>query len=807
MEMVHRHGSRKRLIAPLLLVLAVFGLHHAAAPSPTQSAYRAARTALDRGETARATELVDAALAAAATRKDDVWPLKILRAELLWRKGDAKTAASLFRPEPPVSLRTSEAAVYRLILLARTDRQPKHLATARSLAEKYHPRLLPHIAVSEIPNADPKSAARIVATALRQARANKDENAEARVLAAHGFWLTGQERYSEAITVFEKALPIARKLGLVPTQVSIEGNLGWAYMGLGDVDTAEQFFASADATARARQLVGERLPWTIQLGNVAFNRDNFSAAAERYSEAVPLARSSGAQRDLGHALENLATIALKQGRMAEARQRHQEARLLKEKINDSIELARSDLVSAELADASGNVDEARVILERLAKTEAHPSIQWEALGELAGLHLKTKNEALAERDFREALETVRETRSSIDRNLRVGFLSHSLTILNSYLDFLIDKGRVLDALAATESYRTQTLQEGLGDTKASKLDAVAVAKNANATVLCYWLGKKRSFMWVVTPTEVTFRPLPAAANIIKAAAAYQRELRGPRGTLTLSGNRGQDLYRTLVEPAGAIGSRVVVVPDGILHTINFETLVVPGPTPRYWIESAIIRNAGSLQLLARRQTKPSASPSMLLVGDPPSPEASFPPLPHAAREVDSVARQFTKPVVLRRQQATPAAYKSAKPGEFDYLHFVAHGVGTRQTPLDSAVILARDKTNEYRLSARDIVNTPLRAQLVTISSCHGAGSRTYAGEGLVGLAWAFLSAGADQVIAALWEVDDKATPDLMKEMYEKIRAGQEPAIALRNAKLGFLRSGTIRSKPSYWAPFVLYTGR
>jgi CHAT domain-containing protein len=135
------------------------------------------------------------------------------------------------------------------------------------------------------------------------------------------------------------------------------------------------------------------------------------------------------------------------------------------------------------------------------------------------------------------------------------------------------------------------------------------------------------------------------------------------------------------------------------------------------------------------------------------------------------------------------------------VHFVAHGVATRKRPLDSAVILAGD-----RLLAREILQSPLQARLVTISSCHGAGSRTYAGEGVVGLAWAFLSAGADQVIAALWEVDDQSTPALMEQLYAGIRAGRSPAVALRDAKLRLVRAKNVNRRPRYWAPFVLYAG-
>jgi CHAT domain-containing protein len=138
------------------------------------------------------------------------------------------------------------------------------------------------------------------------------------------------------------------------------------------------------------------------------------------------------------------------------------------------------------------------------------------------------------------------------------------------------------------------------------------------------------------------------------------------------------------------------------------------------------------------------------------------------------------------------------------VHFVAHGTASRIRPLDSAVILSPDGKKGPRLFARDIAERPLFARLVTISSCEGAGSATYAGEGLVGLAWAFRRAGAEQVIAALWEVKDNAAPQLMNHMYAAIRGGSDPADALRQAKLNLLRSPTVLRQPKYWAPFVIY---
>ena len=91
-------------------------------------------------------------------------------------------------------------------------------------------------------------------------------------------------------------------------------------------------------------------------------------------------------------------------------------------------------------------------------------------------------------------------------------------------------------------------------------------------------------------------------------------------------------------------------------------------------------------------------------------------------------------------------------------------------------------------------------------ACYGSGSRVYGGEGLIGLSWAFLRAGAHYVVGSLWEVSDIATPQLMDQMYSELEAGRSPDAALRDAKLSLLHSQGIFRKPLYWATFQLYGG-
>ena len=168
---------------------------------------------------------------------------------------------------------------------------------------------------------------------------------------------------------------------------------------------------------------------------------------------------------------------------------------------------------------------------------------------------------------------------------------------------------------------------------------------------------------------------------------------------------------------------------------------------------------------------------------------------------------LTIETVFAGPKASPSAYLDSNPAQFAYIHFVAHAFASRADPLDSAVILSGGGAGEdsFKLYARDIMRRPINAQLVTISACNGSGARSYAGEGLVGLSWAFLRAGAHSVIGALWEATDDSTPRLMDTLYQGLEDGQTPASALRRAKLTVLHAPGKFRRPYYWAPFQIYT--
>jgi CHAT domain-containing protein len=336
-----------------------------------------------------------------------------------------------------------------------------------------------------------------------------------------------------------------------------------------------------------------------------------------------------------------------------------------------------------------------------------------------------------------------------------------------------------------------------------------IARKSGAVLLSYFMGPTRSHAWVVTAGEFHHVALPPAAEIEALVREYKNaiEIR-VADPLRTHIPAAETLYRILLEPVRQWippGSRVILATDGVLHGLNLEALAQPaaaGEPPHYFLESVTMEIAPSLALLADPPRHTNAPQRLLLLGDPAVTDNSFAPLAYAAGEMESVRRSFGGPeqVVLAGTAASPAAYRAAGPERFSAIHFTAHAQANKESPLDSAVLLTGGK-----LYAREVMDMPLNADLVTVSACRGVGLRTYSGEGLVGFAWAFLHAGARHVIAGLWDVNDQSTAALMDVLYREMAAGKTASEALRAAKLSLLASSGNLRKPYYWAPFQLYT--
>src|SRR5262249_29943069 len=157
--------------------------------------------------------------------------------------------------------------------------------------------------------------------------------------------------------------------------------------------------------------------------------------------------------------------------------------------------------------------------------------------------------------------------------------------------------------------------------------------------------------------------------------------------------------------------------------------------------------------------------------------------------------------------ANRAMATSAALGQYRYLHFATHGLLDNEHPelsgLAFSLVDRQGAEQNGYLRMIDVFNLRLPAELVVLSGCRTALGKEVNGEGLIGLTRGFLYAGARRVLASLWQVNDRATAELMKRFYQELLLKQQPpAAALRTAQLALQRD-TRWSAPYYWAGFVL----
>jgi hypothetical protein len=260
------------------------------------------------------------------------------------------------------------------------------------------------------------------------------------------------------------------------------------------------------------------------------------------------------------------------------------------------------------------------------------------------------------------------------------------------------------------------------------------------------------------------------------------------------------------QAAAECGQRLVILPDGFLHTVPFPALQLPDG--KLLVEHCAVSVLPAPRLLRRTAPAPLDRPPVLLaVGDPapataePAPAMPAPGLarlPGARAEAAALAEEFGT-TALTGTAATRAAVTAGLPG-CDLAHFAAHALQGGDAFVPGMLCLAPSDRDDGYLRADDIARLSLvRCRLVVLSACSsGLGRATF--EGNLGLARAFLTAGAATVVVSLWDIPDADTGPLMSAFYARLRAGEPAAQALRTAVLSARAAG---ADPAAWSAFVL----
>jgi CHAT domain-containing protein/tetratricopeptide (TPR) repeat protein len=753
---------------------------------------------------------------------DANWAIRfrLLDAEILSSRGRRPEAIALLN-DPGVTYPTSgDLAIKRALLsglayaeLGQDEQSDAELREARHLSDASNSALNGEVlqteAIIQIRRNHLSEAADLARRSLQVAQDRRDSYLEASDLLNLGLVDVQMRHYDEALIFLNAAAHRARAIQARAIMEAASGNLGLTYFHLGDFEKALSNFQQAEAEAKEIGTGSLQVDWLMDACHSYYMLGRLEEAKGCFDQSLKIAKGIDAPAEVVDIQSGLAFLLYREGQLDSAKAHNEEAIKASRRAGDkSLELQTRYLQALLATREENERNPERLLLQVDHDSAADPALQ------------PTK----ADLWYRKAIRSFEQQRAAIDdEELRLPFFANGDALYRRYADFLIESRKPEYALQLLDVGRARTMAEGLNLTTENPspqsehpVDVQAVARKFDTVILFYSLGPKTSWLWTITPHHTHLLSLPAQSAIETQVHSYQNAILKSTDPLREQNQAAKDLYGTLVAPAAEMipkGSKVLIIPDGVLNGLNFETLLTPGSDKsHYWIEDVTIRNANSIRMLSGG--KPDASlnnrKKLLLIGNPINNGTGYDNLVNAFAEIRGIEKHFPKDsqTVVTQSGAVPASYLESNPEEFSYIHFVAHGTASRLDPLDSAVVLSPPPENpdNFKLYARDIMRDPLHARLVTISSCYGSGSRAYAGEGLVGLSWAFLRAGAHNVIGALWEVNDASTPLLMDRLYAGLEAGSTPDDALRAAKLSLIHSPAVYRKPLYWAAFQLYTG-
>jgi CHAT domain-containing protein len=508
--------------------------------------------------------------------------------------------------------------------------------------------------------------------------------------------------------------------------------------------------------------------------------------------------------------------------------------------------------------------------------------------QLLALHTQTKDEQYLQEAFqyterikaRAFLETFTKARIARSED-EIGRFTSTEEKLRIQMDFIHEqlrnvKGRaseektLVERLERLRQEREKVRQTSVGGTADSsdtttprllQLAELQAALDENSVVLEYSLSDQGLILWAIAKDKFKVFDLPLAqAQLV--LEDYLKTLREPlitRGELSKHVSMGTVLYRALIKPAEAVlqgKSQLIIVPEGPLFYLPFETLIVTtsqdeaknykalGEVP-YLLKQFQVSYFPSASVLftQRRELQQNRKEQLpiLAFGDPIYTsrfskasvgefqsvgntvlrDSNFNRLEYSGDEVRRIAGIWgissASEHINLRERATLARVRELDLTQYRIIHFATHAVAGDRVgwATQPALVLSQQDDGSQGggyLQLSDILALKLNAELVVLSACETGLGTLHDGEGILGLTRAFLYAGAASAVVSLWKVEDQSTSLLMEKFYQWLKKGSNKAEALRQAKLEILNSkielkalGDVQSlaSPFFWAPFIL----
>lgn len=341
---------------------------------------------------------------------------------------------------------------------------------------------------------------------------------------------------------------------------------------------------------------------------------------------------------------------------------------------------------------------------------------------------------------------------------------------------------------------------------------VASRLTPGEALLEYLVSDSSTVVFVVTRDTLRVVELDVGRRTLESLVDFVRgTVVRPKATTTAWRAPLRRLHEHLIAPIEDIGAltgvqRMIVVPHAELHYLPFAALIRSRERDTFLIERYDIGYAPSASVWMRLGERLTSRGVGVLALAPRTGT-----LPGSRDEVDAIRALYGRQAtVLTNSAASEPAFREAAP-RYSIVHLATYGVLNKHNPLFSYVALNASAGADGRLEVHEVFGLALKARLLVLSACQtalasGAVSDVPAGDDWVGLVRAFLSVGAQNVIATLWPVEDRSTARFMERLHRGLRSGRQEIAALAQAQRDALRNPTT-ADPFYWAGFVLVGGR
>lgn len=354
-------------------------------------------------------------------------------------------------------------------------------------------------------------------------------------------------------------------------------------------------------------------------------------------------------------------------------------------------------------------------------------------------------------------------------------------------------------------YENIITQIKVGDPRYASIKTVETLKfyqvqkllDKNTTLISFFLTDDGTIAFIISQNSF---------DAVKLQVSEDELIEGVQEWMDFSNLQGSPpvlarLYKQLFEPLKSyIKTPVIgIIPHGAIHYVPFAALF---DGTKYLNESYTFFNLPSTSVLRFvLSDKKAQNPTLLALAQ--SRAEGQPFLKSVDKEVESITNLFPKPRARSffSSEASETVFRD-NAGQFNYVLLAAHATLNSENPLFSRIYLGADKLNDGHLQVREIYNLNLKnTNMIVLSACETQLGTQSRGDEIIGVNRAFFYAGAQTLIASLWDVDDDAAQIFMTTFFTHLEQGTSKAKAFREAQINTKR--LYKKHPYYWAAFIL----